>query len=81
MYAIRSYYGDLRQFAQHMTLFNIVIYWENNVEKMVIGRLLGSAPLGIYNLAERIMRIPSTNVTATASNVMFPAVSLIQEDA
>jgi O-antigen/teichoic acid export membrane protein len=71
---------DLRRWARHMTLFNIVIYWENNFEKMAIGRLLGSAPLGIYNVAERIMRIPSTNVTATASNVMFPAVSLIQQD-
>ena len=71
---------DLRHFARHMMLFNIVIYWENNVEKMVIGRLLGSTSLGIYNLAERIMRIPSTNVTAAAGSVMFPAVSLIQHD-
>ena len=67
-------------FARHMAAFNTIIYWENNLEKMVIGRLIGSAPLGVYNLAERLMRTPSTAITATAGSVMFPSLSLIQAD-
>jgi PST family polysaccharide transporter len=63
-----------------MAAFNTIIYWENNVEKMAIGRLIGSAPLGVYNLAEGLMRAPSTAITATAGGVMFPSLSLIQAD-
>ena len=69
---------ELLGFARHMAAFNTIIYWENNVEKMVIGRLIGSAPLGVYNLAERLMRMPSTAITATAGSVMFPSLSVIQ---
>jgi PST family polysaccharide transporter len=71
---------ELLGFARHMAAFNAIIYWENNVEKMAIGRLIGSAPLGVYNLAERMMRMPSTAITATAGSVMFPSLSLIQSD-
>jgi amino acid adenylation domain-containing protein len=71
---------ELLGFARHMAAFNTIIYWENNVEKMAIGRLIGSAPLGVYNLAEGLMRTPSTAITATAGGVMFPSLSLIQAD-
>jgi amino acid adenylation domain-containing protein len=71
---------ELLRFARHMAAFNTIIYWENNLEKMVIGRLIGSSPLGIYGLAERLMRTPSTAITATAGSVMFPSISLIQKD-
>ena len=71
---------ELLGFARHMAAFNTIIYWENNVEKMAIGRLIGSAPLGVYNLAERLMRTPSTTITGTAGGVMFPSLSLIQSD-
>lgn len=72
--------GELMHFARHLVAFSTVIYWENNIEKMVIGRAIGSSPLGAYSFAERLMRIPSTNITGTAGGVMFPALSLIQAD-
>ena len=71
---------ELMRFGRHLVAFNAVIYWENNVDKAVIGRLIGGPSLGIYNVAERIMRIPSTNLTGFASAVMFPALSAMQRD-
>jgi len=71
---------ELLHFARHLVAFSTVVYWENNLEKMVIGRAIGSSPLGAYSFAERMMRIPSTNITGTAGGVMFPALSLIQAD-
>jgi len=71
---------ELLGFARHMAAFNTIIYWENNIEKMAIGRLIGSVPLGVYNLAEGVMRTPSTALTAAAGGVMFPSISLIQTD-
>jgi O-antigen/teichoic acid export membrane protein len=71
---------ELFRFGRHMIGFNAVIYWENNFDKLVIGRLLGSASLGTYGLAERVMRLPSTGVTGFAGSVMFPAFSALQND-
>ena len=73
--------GELLRFGRHLVAFNAIIYWENNIDKAVIARLIGGPALGIYNLAERIMRIPSTNVTGFAGAVMFPALSALQSDA
>jgi hypothetical protein len=36
--------------------------------------------LGIYSLADRLMRLPLANVTDVTSSVMFPALSSIQHD-
>jgi O-antigen/teichoic acid export membrane protein len=71
---------ELLRFGRHLVAFNAVIYWEHNVDRAVIGRLIGGPSLGIYNLAERIMRIPSTNVTGFAGAVMFPALCALQSD-
>jgi O-antigen/teichoic acid export membrane protein len=46
----------------------------------VIGRQIGSSALGVYNLADRLMRLPLTNVTAVTGAVMFPALSTLQDD-
>lgn len=71
---------EVVRFGRHLVGFNAVIYWENNVDKAVIGRLIGGPSLGSYTLAERIMRIPSTNLTTVAGAVMFPALCAMQSD-
>ena len=76
----RAAMAEPLRFARHMAAFSTIIYWENNIEKMVIGRLIGSVPLGVYNVAERLMRTPSTTITSTAGAVMFPTLSLMQAD-
>ena len=69
---------ELLRFGGHLTGFGAVIYWSANVDKLVIGRWIGSAALGVYSLADRLMRLPLTNVTDITTSVMFPALSSIQ---
>jgi O-antigen/teichoic acid export membrane protein len=71
---------ELARFSNHLLGFNIINYWSRNIDKLVIGRVMGSAPLGIYSLASRLMQLPLTNVTDITQNVMFPALSAMQED-
>jgi len=71
---------DLMRFSGHLVGFGAVIYWSQNVDKLVIGRWIGSAALGIYSLADKLMRLPMSNVTDVTSSVMFPALSSIQDD-
>jgi PST family polysaccharide transporter len=71
---------DLMRFSGHLAGFGAVIYWAQNVDKLVIGRWIGSTSLGIYSLADKLMRLPLANVTDVTSSVMFPALSSIQDD-
>ena len=59
---------------------SIVHYWGRNFDKLVIGRMLGGFGLGIYNLADNLMRIALANVTDITSAVMFPALSAMQDE-
>jgi O-antigen/teichoic acid export membrane protein len=71
---------ELLRFGQHLVGSNIVIYCAQNFDKLAIGHQLGGAALGIYNLSDRLMRMPLTNVVAVTGAVMFPALSTLQDD-
>jgi PST family polysaccharide transporter len=50
------------------------------MDNLLIGRFLGPAPLGFYNLAYNLLLFPLTNVSDVVGRVMFPALSTIQHD-
>lgn len=62
-------------FGANLSLFRLVIYLEQNADSIIIGKLLGSAALGIYSMAYKVMLFPVQNLTAVASRVLFPALS------
>jgi PST family polysaccharide transporter len=59
------------------TIFN---YWTRNMDNLMVGKMLGDGPLGIYNRAYNLMLLPLNNITRTVTRVMFPAFSSIQDD-
>lgn len=71
---------ELMHFGGHLMGFGAVIYWSMNVNKLVIGRWIGSSALGIYSLADKLMRLPLVNVSDVTTSVMFPALSAIQDE-
>jgi len=71
---------ELMQFGGPLVVYTIINYLGTHFDKLAIGRLMGSSALGIYNLADRLMRLPLTNVTGLTHTVMFPALSAMQED-
>lgn len=75
-----SAFKELMHFGGNLIAGNIVNYWGRNFDKLVIGRLLGSSVLGIYNLADKLMSLSITNVTNITSAVMFPALSAMQDE-
>jgi PST family polysaccharide transporter len=75
-----SVFKELMHFGGNLMGANIVHYWGRNIDKLVLGRLLGSSALGIYTLADKLMRLPVSNVTDVTSAVMFPALSAMQDD-
>ncbi|MFQ5823901.1 MAG: MOP flippase family protein, partial [bacterium] len=60
--------------------FNIVNFWARNADNMLIGRVIGSAGLGIYNRAYSLMMLPISQISNVLGQVMFPVFSTIQKE-
>ncbi len=67
-------------FSINLTGFQIINYIYRNLDKILIGKFLGSTDLGYYSLAYRIMVYPLQNITRIISRVMFPLYSKIQNE-
>jgi len=74
--ALRELFGFSISLAGTQTLN----YWARNVDNLLIGRFLGTAPLGLYSRAYSFLLFPISNVSNVISRVMFPSLSRIQED-
>lgn len=71
---------DMVSFSAHMTGFNAVNFLARNVDKLLIGRFLGSEALGLYSLAYKLMMLTVENISWVVGKVMFPVFSKIQQD-
>ena len=71
---------ELLSFGLNLTGFNIVNYFNRNLDNLLIGRFLGAESLGFYDLAYKIFLFPISNISYVIGRVMFPALSEIQED-
>jgi len=67
-------------FGANLTGFSFVNYFALNMDNLLVGRFLGSAPLGFYNLAYNLLVFPASNISTVVGRVMFPALSKIQHD-
>jgi len=71
---------DLLGFSLNLFGSKLLNYWVRNLDYLLIGRFIGPQPLGVYKNAYTIMLFPLNNVSRVISRVMFPSLSLIQED-
>ncbi|MDH7482325.1 MAG: MOP flippase family protein [Armatimonadota bacterium] len=71
---------DLLGFGANLLGTDVLNYWVRNIDYLLIGRFIGSNPLGIYKNAYQVMLFPLTNVSRVISRVMFPALSIIQNE-
>lgn len=69
----------LVSFGAHLTGFNVVNYISRNVQKLLIGWYWGTAPLGLYNNADRILLLPMQQINVPLTGVALPALSRIHE--
>jgi O-antigen/teichoic acid export membrane protein len=67
-------------YTVHLSSFNIINYFARNADNFLIGKFLGSSPLGVYSLAYKIMLYPLQNISRVLIRILFPAFSQIQND-
>jgi O-antigen/teichoic acid export membrane protein len=63
-----------------VTLNGFVVYVSYNVEKVLLGRYWGAAPLGLYGRAYQLSNLPVQQTTDSFAAVAFPTLSRLQGD-
>jgi len=71
---------ELLGFSSNLLGFNLFNYWVRNFDNILIGKFIGSSALGIYARAYSLMLLPVSQISGVVSRVMFPALSIIQDD-
>lgn len=59
---------------------NITSWFATNIDVAIVGNVLGTASLGLYNRAQTIAGYPRTFVTGVIDNVAFPLYAQITDD-
>lgn len=71
---------ELLHFGIGFTVARSFNYGANQGDYLVVGRVLGAAPLGNYTRAYQLMMLPATYVGQALERVLFPAMAQIQHD-
>lgn len=71
---------ELFAYSAYLTGFSIINYGARRSDDLLIGKFMGADSLGIYSRAYGLMLMPINQVIGLVSNVMFPALSSIQND-
>lgn len=68
------------RFSGFQAGFGIVNYFARNLDNLLVGALMGSAQLGYYDKAYKVMQYPLNYLTGIFSNVLQPYLSEYQDD-
>jgi PST family polysaccharide transporter len=73
---IRKIFG----YSGNLTLFSTINYWARNLDNLLIGKFIGSAPLGFYNRAYQLMMLPLSMLSSVITPVLHSALAEKQND-
>jgi PST family polysaccharide transporter len=66
-------------FGLNLTGFHVLNYVSRNADNLLVGRFLGSAPLGFYQMGYLLMTYPINNFATIVAQVVYPALATIRE--
>lgn len=67
-------------YSAYQFMFNLINYFSRNLDKLLIGKYMGMAPLGYYEKSYRLMTLPLQNITQVITPVMHPILCDFQND-
>ena len=67
-------------FGLNLSGFNVLNYFSRNADNLLVGKFLGSVPLGFYQMGYMLMTYPIQNFAAVVAQVVYPALSKIQDE-
>lgn len=76
----RESLDKIRSYSGFLFGFNIINYFARNTDNLLIGKVMGSAQLGYYDKAYKLMLYPVNNLTHVITPVLHPILSEHQKD-
>lgn len=71
---------DILSFGGRFTAIQSVNQMAQNIDNIIVGRLLGPAALGFYSRVFALMMLPVNLIGSSAQQVLFPRFSRLQQD-
>lgn len=76
----RANLSDHLHFARDNTGTTILFFFARQIDPLVIGRVLGAAPTGLYAFATRIMYLPQQLVASPVQNALYVRMVELRDD-
>ena len=76
----RGSMDKIRSYSGYLFGFNLINYFARNTDNLLIGKVMGAAPLGNYDKAYKLMLYPVNNLTHVITPVLHPILSEYQTD-
>lgn len=73
--------SHLISFGRNVAGFNVIVYLAANIDQILIGKLWGPAPVGIFRQAYNLVYTPVLQLANPINRVAVPALSILQGDA
>lgn len=64
--------AEITKYSGNVSAFQFVNYFARNADSFIIGKVLGSAVLGLYSVAYRLMLFPVQNMSHVVARAVFP---------
>jgi O-antigen/teichoic acid export membrane protein len=71
---------EILPFGVHCTGASLAAFFTDNTDYYVVGRILGTGPLGHYGLAYRLVVMPTRLISGAVNRVAYPVFCAIQND-
>lgn len=71
---------DILHFGMNFTGFNVVNFFSRNLDNILIAKYEGSAQLGFYDFAYKLLLLPLRSINDPIARVIIPILSRIQDD-
>jgi O-antigen/teichoic acid export membrane protein len=71
---------SVARYSLNLSGFGIVNYFSRNADNITVGKVLGQAALGDYQMAYNLMLTPIQNISSVIAQATFPAFARIQDD-
>lgn len=73
-------FKKLFSYGIHIIANNLIRYTSENIDYLLIGKMLSPTALGIYTFAFKLSRYPAEKLWAVAGTTLFPAFATIQDE-
>src|SRR3990170_3444421 len=77
---VKRCFLDLFGYSSNLLGFNLLNFFARNLDNLIIGKYLGTQPLGYYSVAYNLMLKPLQLISWSMGKVLFPLFSTIQND-